>query len=224
MHAERCFSSRCWGPAPRISSAGLLAILAVLAVLGLACSSAAPTYKGGVGYSERGVASWYGPGFHGNHTANGEVYDMDALTAAHKTLPFDTVVEVRNRDNGRRVQVRINDRGPFARGRIIDLSRRAAKKIDMLGPGTARVEIRVVSASPAGASGTFWVQAGAFQDKQKARNLYYELRSDYSKVKLQSADGWHRVRLGPYSKKKRAEQTRRDLRYEGISAVVLEAG
>ena len=220
-------SSRRYGSEVTTSSTildrSLIATILILSGLGLACSSGAPTIKGGVGYSERGIASWYGPGFHGRRTANGEVYDMDTLTAAHKTLPFDCVVEVRNRDNGRKVQVRINDRGPFARGRIIDLSRRAAEQIDMLGPGTARVEIRVVSGPPTMGTGLFWVQAGAFQDKDKARDLYRELRSDYSKVKLESQDGWHRVRLGPYSKKKKAEKTRRDLRYSGISAVVLEA-
>ncbi len=202
----------------------LAALLASLALSTLACSSAGTSYKGGVGYSQRGVASWYGPGFNGKRTANGEVYDMDDLTAAHKSLPFDSVVEVRNRDNGKRVQVRINDRGPFVGGRIIDLSRRAAKQIDMLGPGTARVEIRVVRAPPQGGFGPFWVQAGAFQDREKARALYKDLRAEYSKVKMESVDGWHRVRLGPYSKKKQAEKTRRNLRYEGISAVVLEAG
>ena len=203
---------------------GGLALFASLVLSTLACSSTGTSYKGGVGYSERGVASWYGPGFNGKRTANGEVYDMDDLTAAHKSLPFDSVVEVRNRDNGRRVQVRINDRGPFVGGRIIDLSRRAAKQIDMLGSGTARVEIRVISAPPAGGLGPFWVQAGAFQDKEKARALYKDLRADYSKVKMESVDGWHRIRLGPYTKKKQAEKTRQNLRYEGISAVVLEAG
>lgn len=104
---------------------------------------------------ERGVASWYGGEFHGRSTANGERYDMHRLTAAHKTLPFGTVVEVRNLDNGRSVRVRINDRGPFVRGRIIDLSYAAAREIEMIGPGTARVELVLVSrpdgAVPAGA-------------------------------------------------------------------------
>ena len=198
-------------------------LLAALVVSGLACSSTGSRYKGDVGYTEKGVASWYGPGFHGRRTANGEVYDMDELTAAHKSLPFDSIVEVRNRDNGKRVRVRINDRGPFVGGRIIDLSRRAAKEIGMLGPGTAKVEIRVVTAPPEGGYGPFWVQAGAFQDKDKARTLYRRLRSDYSKVSMESEAGWYRVRLGPYSKKKQAEKTRRNLRYEGISAVILEA-
>ena len=198
-------------------------LLAALVVSGLACSSTGSRYKGDVGYTEKGVASWYGPGFHGRRTANGEVYDMDELTAAHKSLPFDSIVEVRNRDNGKRVRVRINDRGPFVGGRIIDLSRRAAKENGLLGHGTAQVEIRVVTTPPEGGYGPFWVQAGAFQDKDKARTLYRRLRSDYSKVSMESEAGWYRVRLGPYSKKKPAEKTRRNLRYEGISAVILEA-
>ena len=155
-------------------------------------------------------------------TANGDIYDMNVLTAAHRTLPFNTVVEVRNRDNGKRVRVRINDRGPFVRGRIIDLSRQAASEIDMLGPGTARVEIRVVSAASS-TSESYWVQAGAFQDADRAQSLFRELKSDYSNVKLETDGDWHRVRLGPYSKRKQAEKTRKNLRYEGISAVVLRS-
>jgi rare lipoprotein A len=100
--------------------------------------------KGKKGYAETGVASWYGKKFHGRQTANGERYDMYGMTAAHKTLPFGTMVEVTNLTNGKKVTVRINDRGPFIRGRIIDLTYTAAKKIDMIGPGTAKVRIRVV--------------------------------------------------------------------------------
>ena len=90
---------------------------------------------------EEGKASWYGPNFHGKLTANGEKYDMYGLTAAHRTLPFNTVVKVKNLDNGQSVQVRINDRGPYAKNRIIDLSKKAAQEINMLGPGTARVAL-----------------------------------------------------------------------------------
>jgi rare lipoprotein A len=96
------------------------------------------------GQSESGIASWYGPGFHGRTTANGETYDMEAMTAAHRTLAFNTVVRVDNLDNGRSIQVRINDRGPFVDGRIIDLSRRAARELDMLGAGIAQVRVTVV--------------------------------------------------------------------------------
>ncbi len=96
------------------------------------------------GYREEGIASWYGPGFHGKRTANGEVYDMNALTAAHKTLPMPSVVQVTNLENGRSMKVRINDRGPFVEGRIIDLSRRSAQLLGMELQGTARVLVELV--------------------------------------------------------------------------------
>ncbi len=95
-------------------------------------------------YAETGIASWYGPGFHGKSTANGEAYDQDALTAAHRTLPMPSMVRVTNLDNGRSVKVRINDRGPFKNGRIIDLSRHAADLLDMRRRGTAKVRVEIV--------------------------------------------------------------------------------
>lgn len=97
---------------------------------------------------ETGIASWYGPGYQGRTTANGEMFDMEKMTAAHKTLPFGTVVEVRNVENGSTAVVRINDRGPFVKGRIIDLSRAAGERIGILGKGVAQVEIRLVSSQP----------------------------------------------------------------------------
>jgi rare lipoprotein A len=96
------------------------------------------------GYEERGIASWYGRKYHGRLTASGERYDMHSLTAAHRTLPFGVVVVVTNLENGRKVRVRINDRGPFKKGRIIDLSRAAARQLGMVRQGVARVKIRVV--------------------------------------------------------------------------------
>ncbi|RKZ01437.1 MAG: septal ring lytic transglycosylase RlpA family lipoprotein [Candidatus Hydrothermota bacterium] len=99
---------------------------------------------GGHQWVEYGIASWYGPGFHGRRTASGEVFDMYKLTAAHNHLPFGTIVEVTNLENGKKVTVRINDRGPHKRGRIIDLSYRAAQKIGLIGPGLARVRVRVL--------------------------------------------------------------------------------
>jgi rare lipoprotein A len=101
------------------------------------------------GYHERGIASWYGPDFHGKPTSGGERYDMHALTAAHKTLPIPTWVEVTNLANGKHVIVKINDRGPFVGNRIIDLSYRAAQELDMIRNGTARVEVRALGV-PAG--------------------------------------------------------------------------
>jgi rare lipoprotein A len=99
-------------------------------------------------YTEEGTASWYGRKFHGKKTASGEKYDMNKLTAAHRTLPFGTKVKVTRLDNNKSVVVRINDRGPFVEGRIIDLSRAAAKKLDMLESGTASVRIKVVKPAP----------------------------------------------------------------------------
>jgi rare lipoprotein A len=98
------------------------------------------------GDSQSGIASWYGHPYHGRKTASGEVYDMDKLTAAHRTWAFGTVARVRNLSNGRSIDVRINDRGPFVRGRIIDLSRAAAGRIDMLGAGVTKVRVTVVEA------------------------------------------------------------------------------
>jgi rare lipoprotein A len=96
------------------------------------------------GWSETGVASWYGNPFHGRTTASGERYDMEELTCAHKTLPFGTRIRVENLDNGRAIILRVNDRGPFVKGRIVDVSRKAARELGMLGPGTARIRITVV--------------------------------------------------------------------------------
>jgi len=113
-------------------------LAAAALVLGLIATLAANSYY------EVGIASWYGPGFHGKRTANGEIYDMFAMTAAHKTLPFGTIVKVVDLDTGRSVIVRINDRGPFIKGRIIDLSYAAALKLGMVKKGLAKVGLRIV--------------------------------------------------------------------------------
>jgi rare lipoprotein A (peptidoglycan hydrolase) len=122
------------------------AVLVIFLVLAAGCSTKAPSTRSQdvKRFKETGVASWYGKPFHGRTTASGERYNMNKMTAAHKTLPFGVTVKVTNLDNGRSVKVRITDRGPFVKGRIIDLSRAAAKKLDMVGPGTARVRIAVV--------------------------------------------------------------------------------
>lgn len=96
-------------------------------------------------YNETGIASWYGPNFHGKYTADGEIFDMNALTAAHKTLPLPSIVRVTNLDNGRSIKLRVNDRGPFVKGRIIDVSRRAAQLLGFDGKGTARVRVEIVA-------------------------------------------------------------------------------
>ncbi len=200
-----------------------LAALALAAALVAGCATAPRARPGD---NQRGVASWYGPGFHGKRTANGEVYDMHALTAAHKTLPFDTFVRVRNRDNGRRVVVRINDRGPFVRGRIIDLSRAAAERIDMIGSGTARVEITVVRGKRAGRRAasptTGWVvQAGAYRDPAAAEHRA-RLLAPFGPSRVAVEAGLHKVLLGPWPKKKQAQRTARRLREAGFEGFVRD--
>lgn len=100
--------------------------------------------KADMDYDETGIASWYGPGFHGQYTANGEIYDQNALTAAHKTLPLPSMVRVTNLANGRSIVVRVNDRGPFVNGRIIDLTRRDAQLLDFINQGTAKVRVQIL--------------------------------------------------------------------------------
>ncbi len=162
------------------------------------------------GYLERGVASWYGPAFHGGHTSSGEPYDMYAMTAAHKTLPLPCYARVTNLRNGRSVVVRINDRGPFVANRLIDLSYTAAARLDMLRDGTSLVEVRALSpARPDELTRTsaqpppaLYVQAGAFADQQNAQRLLARLRAaglERAFIALPLASGAHlyRVRLGP---------------------------
>jgi rare lipoprotein A len=166
-------------------------------------------------FRQRGVASWYGEKFHGRRTSSGEIYDMYAMTAAHKTLPLGTHVKVHNLANNRDIVVRINDRGPFVRGRIIDLSYIAAKKIGMIGPGTAKVEIVALGAVAPGRkagsrevtytpidyySGNFTIQIGAFKDPRNAENLKRKLDQKYKNAHVtEFYDGretWYRVRVG----------------------------
>lgn len=131
------------------------------------------------GYVDTGIASWYGDAFHGRLTSNGERYDMYGPTAAHKILPMNTMLHVRNLDNGREVVVRINDRGPFIRGRILDVSYAGAQKLGMLRRGTARVQVTALAPTANGKylphpnfqEGEFFVQIGSFRNKDNARRL-----------------------------------------------------
>lgn len=177
------------------------------------------------GFEQRGKASWYGKEFHGRKTSNGEIYNMYAMTAAHKTLPFDTYVSVRNLENNKKIKVRINDRGPFARNRIIDLTYAGAKKLGMVGPGTAYVEIialgpssKTVSSDNAGQSstsvnyykGNFTVQIGAFSQWENAENLKKKLARSYKNAHITAYyDGnktLYRVRVGQCSTLEEADQ------------------
>jgi rare lipoprotein A len=162
------------------------------------------------GYLERGVASWYGPTFHGGNTSSGEQYDMYAMTAAHKTLPLPCYARVTNLRNGRSVVVRINDRGPFVANRLIDLSYTAAAKLDMLREGTTLVEVRTLSPAVPDAltrasaqpPPALYVQAGAFADQQNAQRLLARLQAAgleraFIALPLQNGAHLYRVRLGP---------------------------
>jgi rare lipoprotein A len=189
--------------------------------------------RGKRGFTQKGLASWYGPGFHGKLTANGEMYDMHALTAAHRQLPFDALVEVRNHDNGRKVTVRINDRGPFVRGRIIDLSRTAAEIIGLVETGTARVTLTVIkggSGRPYGANRTSrsaqsrWrVQAGAFRDLSLARKQLQRVESIDRRARIDSAGELHRIVVGPFNSVEAARAVRAKLADNLIDAVVVSA-
>ncbi len=150
-------------------------------------------------YVEEGIASWYGAPFDGRRTSNGEIYNMHQMTAAHRTLPFGSIVQVTNLANGRQVDVRINDRGPFVANRIIDLSYSAAEALGVVGPGTAPVRLQVVS-GPNPSLGFFGVQVGAFEVEANAERLRAGLSARYSPIAIVSYDSpaglFYRVRVG----------------------------
>lgn len=178
------------------------------------------------GYDKTGVASWYGKKFHGRKTANGELYDMHAMSAAHKTLPLPTMVRVTNLDNGRSVVVRVNDRGPFVKSRIIDLSYAAAMALGYDQKGTAHVRVqtlagssnsvrntptipkpspqiskRAVSYSVPTQDGSIYVQLGAFSAQSNADQLRQELVTDFPSIRIHhvSQPDLYRVRIGPFN-------------------------
>jgi rare lipoprotein A len=161
------------------------------------------------GYTEEGNASWYGVPFHGRHASNGEIYDMYKLTAAHRTLPFETMVRVTNLNNGKSTVVRITDRGPFVDNRIIDLSLAAAREVDSVGAGVVPVRVEVLGGVDPTA-GFFTVQVGAFRDRANAEHLRERLSATYSPIFIQqydSPDGvFYRVRVGKISGEDAAHQ------------------
>ncbi len=180
------------------------------------------------GYVERGVASWYGPGFHSGSTATGETYDMYGMTAAHKTLPLPCYAEVTNLSNGQSIIVRINDRGPFVANRLIDLSYVAAAKLDMLKQGTTLVEVRTLDSpgtplpAPVVAKGDLFIQAGAFTDQQNADRLLSTLRRSGigpAFIREDDVSGRHfyRVRVGPVPDVAEFDRLVDDLRGAGVS-------
>jgi len=173
------------------------------------------------GYHERGIASWYGSKFHGRRTSSGELYDMHLATAAHKSLPLPTYAEVTNLDNGRKMIVKINDRGPFHEDRIIDLSYAAAIKLGVDQTGTARVDVRAIDVDTSKrvavkvADGTF-LQVGAFSKRKTADDLAGKMMAAQLKpVSVQKSRGLYKVWIGPYAS---------DLEIEASMRRVVELG
>ncbi len=178
-----------------------------------------------VGYRETGMASWYGVKFHGRNTSNGEVYDMYAMTAAHKTLPIPSYVRVTNLDNQRSVVVRINDRGPFHEGRIIDLSYTAAVKLGIQQKGTGRVEVVALEAGTESASSStdeqLYLQIGAFLNQNNARQLQQRLlilADARSRLKEHRANNKtiYKVQIGPLSTTEKADEISHRLNALGL--------
>ena len=170
-----------------------------------------------LGKSETGVASWYGHPYHGRPAANGEIYDMEKLVAAHRTLPFDTWVRVVNLNNQKSVEVRIIDRGPFVSGRIIDLSHAAAQAIDLIGPGIGPVRVEVIRSPQNVPAALFAVQVGAFRVRPNAETLRAEMAARYGTARILSRPGspgvW-RVLVGAETSEEAAAGLARRIRGE----------
>jgi rare lipoprotein A len=187
-------------------------------------AEAAPASR--AAWTEEGIASWYGgnDGFEGKPTASGEIYDSSLLTAAHRELPLGTVVEVLSVQSGHSVRVRINDRGPFIPGRIIDLSRAAAGKLDLIGPGTGRVRLTLLKLGPAAAisaSGLWSVQIGSFADASNAQRHADRARSTGRTVSLEPYDGLTRVKVGAFSSRGEAQDALAALERQGFEGIVV---
>jgi rare lipoprotein A len=179
-----------------------------------------------IGSSESGIASWYGHPYHGRRAANGEVYDMEKLTAAHRTYPFETWVRVKNLSNDRTVDVRIQDRGPFIRGRIIDLSKAAAREIDLLGPGITKVKLTVIAAPRhiEKQRELFAIQVGAFREQARAVALQDEMRQRFGTARIIERAGaapMYRVLVGEYETEEQAEVDAAQIRGGGAAGLVV---
>ena len=180
-----------------------------------------------IGSTETGIASWYGHPYHGRQAANGEIYDMEKMTAAHRTMPFETWVRVRNLSNDKTVDVRIQDRGPFVGGRIIDLSRAAARSIDMIGPGITKVKLTVIAPPKEfileKQPELFSVQAGAFRDRSRAEAVKAELEKfGPARIVERAADPIvYRVLVGEEETEANAQALAEQVRGAGHSAFVV---
>jgi rare lipoprotein A len=226
--------------AERQTKSGTFLLCALCAMLfaSLGCSSVdTKSYSSGLGNRTYAVASWYGPGFHGKQTSSGEVYDMYAMTCAHKVYPFGTRVKVINISNDRSAECVVNDRGPFIRGRDIDLSYGMAREIGIIGPGVARVllelngrdasYIRPVKVRVQEKSGPFTVQVGAFTESVSAVRLKAGLLEKYPNTYIQETEvngtPLFRVRVGDYNDYQTTLSIAEQLRHDGYDTLLVKA-
>ena len=178
--------------------------------------------------TETGQASWYGHQHHGKPTASGEIFDMNEMTAAHRTLPLGTRVLVTNTSTGDAVEVRINDRGPFAEGRILDLSYAAGRVLGALGPGVIPVRVQVVGLPDGAAAGDIrlTIQVAAFATRDRAETLRRDLAREGFDAAIGeseiSGDTYYRVRVGPYADRRTAEETAHRLANRGHRPIIVE--
>lgn len=217
----------------RIVPARFLFLILVL-ILIASCATA----PGRRQYAGRATVSWYGPGFHGNLTSSGERYDMDAMTCAHKTLPFGTRLKLVNVENGRAAVVVVNDRGPFVHGRDIDVSRAAARQLGIIAAGTGRVDVLVLGRDMRYAKyldgkkpgsvrtgGPYTIQVGAFAERTNAAHVSEGLRLNHREVYVVEAwvngTKYYRVRVGKFRDEKQAERHARDLSFEGYDVDIV---
>jgi rare lipoprotein A len=207
-------------------------IISAITIASLAWSCAPRTYlppTQKVISREEGIASWYGRKFHGRKTSNGERYNMYGISAAHRTLPLGTIVRVTHVQNGRKLTVRINDRGPFVDNRIIDLSYGAAKRLGMVKEGVAPVIVEVFGNAKTGelpfAEPTFSVQVGSFLVRDNADRLVTDLRHRYSDVSVitfeDNRQTWYQVRVGQFPSREVAIGTAAKLQGEGHHTLVV---
>ena len=179
-------------------------------------------------FLEEGVASWYGPNFHGKKTANGETYDMHEITAAHRTLAFNSVVRVTNIANGKSVDVRINDRGPYAKERIVDVSKKAAEKLDMIQSGTANIRLELVEGTAPDMNTfcslceSFTIQLAAYKNLFDANVEKDKIKGAYIKKSLVDGKKLYRVLYGNFDNTEDADAALRRLRKEGIDGFIKQ--
>lgn len=206
------------------SCAGKAPLPAATAALEPPASAATPSAQPhGQIYRETGTASWYGADLHGKPTASGETFDMNGVSAAHRTLPLGTVIRVTNLENFRSITVRINDRGPLVRARILDLSYGAARELEFVPQGTARVKVETLE--PVSGDAVYTVQAAAFVEEENAKMLKERLQRKYETVYISSFESnigkFYRVRVGAYPGEEKAERIAAKLALDGLEPVVL---